>query len=71
MLTVAEIQQALHASRVMSLPPGAYHGPLGLEHLTAAPQRRAIRATSFSARPAPARRTHVLRDVQSAGLGLL
>jgi hypothetical protein len=35
MQTVEEIQQALHASRAVLLPPGAYHGPLGLEHLAA------------------------------------
>ena len=35
MLTVEEIQKALHASRAVPLPPGDYHGPLGLEHLAA------------------------------------
>ncbi|SRR6266540_1110010 len=35
MLTIEEIQQALHARRAAPLPPGNYHGPLGLEHLAA------------------------------------
>ena len=35
MLTIQEIQQALHAHRVVSLPGGNYHGPLGLERLAA------------------------------------
>ncbi len=35
MLTIEEIQQALHARRAVPLPPGNYHGPLGLERLAA------------------------------------
>lgn len=35
MLTIQEIQQALHAYRVVPLPEGNYHGPLGLERLAA------------------------------------
>ena len=35
MLTIQEIQEALHAHRVAPLPLGNYHGPLGLEHLAA------------------------------------
>ncbi len=33
MLSEKEIQFALHASRVVTLPKGNFHGPLGLEHL--------------------------------------
>ena len=33
MLNEAQIAQALHASRVVALPPMNPHGPLGLEHL--------------------------------------
>src|SRR5437660_2414079 len=33
MLTAQEIQQALHASRVVPLDVANPHGPLGLEHL--------------------------------------
>ncbi|MBI1915881.1 MAG: hypothetical protein HYS12_14270 [Planctomycetes bacterium] len=35
MLTIQEIQQALHARCAVPLPPGNYHGPLGLERLAA------------------------------------
>jgi hypothetical protein len=35
MLTIEEIQQALHAHCAVPLPPGNYHGPLGLERLAA------------------------------------
>jgi hypothetical protein len=33
MLTQEQIQQALHASRVVPLPVPNSHGPLGLDHL--------------------------------------
>jgi hypothetical protein len=33
MLTEKEIQKALHANRVVTLPTTNPHGPLGLEHL--------------------------------------
>src|SRR5262245_60460952 len=36
MLTEQEIQQALHASRVVPLSVPNLHGPLGLEHLAVA-----------------------------------
>lgn len=36
MLTEQEIQQALHASRVVPLSVPDAHGPLGLEHLAGA-----------------------------------
>jgi hypothetical protein len=35
MLTEDQIRIALHASRVVALPPTNPHGPLGLEHLAA------------------------------------
>ena len=33
MLNEDQIAKALHASRVITLPPMSPHGPLGLEHL--------------------------------------
>jgi hypothetical protein len=33
MLNEQEVMKALHASRVVSLPDGNYHGPLGLQRL--------------------------------------
>jgi hypothetical protein len=39
MLTEKEIQQALHARRVVRLPVANPHGPLGLEHLAGAVAR--------------------------------
>src|SRR5436309_10670973 len=35
MLTDEEIKESIHASRVVSLPPANFHGPLGLMHLAA------------------------------------
>jgi len=43
MLTDEEIRRALHASRVLSVPVGNPHGPLGLEQLAAAVERQAAR----------------------------
>jgi hypothetical protein len=34
-MTIDEIKSVLHASRVVPLPSGNYHGPLGLEQLAA------------------------------------
>jgi len=35
MLSEQQIKNALHAQRVIPLPKGNFHGPLGLEHLAA------------------------------------
>jgi hypothetical protein len=50
MLISHEIQQALHASRVVELPPGNSHGLLGLEHLAALVDQAGVQAQEAPAR---------------------
>jgi hypothetical protein len=55
MLTEDEIRRALHAGRVLPIEVENPHGPLGLEQLAAAVERRASAAQAESA-PARVRR---------------
>jgi len=50
MLTEDEIRTALHASRVVPLPPVNPHGPLGLEHLAEIVSRLSQTETASSDR---------------------